>query len=157
MQIVSYLLGALYLLIVFVLGMYGFHNLMNTILYLNSRSTSTRRKRIHAITEYPKVTIQLPIFNEKYTIERLLKSVTSLDYPADCLQIQVLDDSTDNTATLTKQLVDEYKSKGVDIEWIHRTDRTGYKAGALSSGLQSATGELIAIFDADFVPPSDWL
>lgn len=157
MQVLSYFLGGLYLLIVFVLAMYGFHNLMNTALYLVSRSSSRRRKRIHTLTEYPKVTIQLPIFNEKYTIERLLKAVTSLDYPADCLQIQVLDDSTDNTATLTRQLVDEYKSKGVNIEWIHRIDRTGYKAGALSNGLQTATGELIAIFDADFVPLTDWL
>jgi cellulose synthase/poly-beta-1,6-N-acetylglucosamine synthase-like glycosyltransferase len=157
MQIVSFSLGALYLLIVFVLAMYGFNNLMNTFLYLNSKSASSKRKRNHTITEYPKVTIQLPIFNEKYTIERLLKSVTSLDYPADCLQIQVLDDSTDNTATLTKQLVDQYKSQGVNIEWIHRIDREGYKAGALSHAFYTATGELIAIFDADFVPQPDWL
>jgi cellulose synthase/poly-beta-1,6-N-acetylglucosamine synthase-like glycosyltransferase len=103
------------------------------------------------------VTIQLPIFNEKYTIERLLKAVTKLDYPSDRLQIQVLDDSTDNTANLTRQLVDEYKSRGINIEWVHRVDRRGYKAGALSNGLQNATGELIAIFDADFIPQPDWL
>jgi cellulose synthase/poly-beta-1,6-N-acetylglucosamine synthase-like glycosyltransferase len=157
MQVLSYLLGGLYLLIVFVLAMYGFHNLMNTVLYLVSKSPSRRRKRIHTLTEYPEVTVQLPIFNEKYTIERLLKAVTSLDYPGNRLQIQVLDDSTDNTATLTKQLVDKYKSQGVNIEWIHRIDRKGYKAGALSSGLTTATGELLAIFDADFVPPTDWL
>lgn len=157
MQVLSYFLGGLYLLIVFVLAMYGFHNLMNTTLYLISRTPSRRRKRVHTLTEYPQVTIQLPIFNEKYTIERLLKSVTGLDYPSDRLQIQVLDDSTDKTAVLTKQLVDEYRSKGVDIQWIHRIDRKGYKAGALSNGLQTATGELIAIFDADFVPSADWL
>ena len=157
MQILSYLLGALYLLIVFVLAMYGFHNLINTFLYLNSRANPLRRRKIPIISEYPKVTVQLPIFNEKYTIERLLGSVTGMDYPADRLQIQVLDDSTDNTASLTRQLVEEYQAQGIDIEWIHRTDRKGYKAGALAHGLQTATGELLAIFDADFVPKQDWL
>ena len=106
---------------------------------------------------WPTVTIQLPIFNEKYTVERLLKAVTKLDYPRKRLQIQVLDDSTDDTAKLVKDLVQKYKSRGFDIEWQHRTDRKGYKAGALSEGLSSATGQLIAIFDADFVPKPDWL
>jgi len=137
--------------------MYGFHNLINTLLYLNIRSTSAKKRRIPDIQEYPKVTVQLPIFNEKYTIERLLDSVTRLDYPAEQLQIQVLDDSTDDTALLTKRLVDRYRSQGVNIEWMHRTNRQGYKAGALSEGLDKATGELIAIFDADFVPKPDWL
>ena len=157
MQIISFLLGAIYLLIVFVLAMYGFHNLMNAILYLNAKSPALRKRQIPPLSEFPKVTVQLPIFNEKYTIERLLAAVTKLDYPGDRLQIQVLDDSTDNTATLTKQLVDQYKSRGVNIEWIHRVDRKGYKAGALANGLQTATGELLAIFDADFVPNPDWL
>src|SRR5512138_3270622 len=100
MQIVSYILGAVYLLIVFMLAMYGFHNLINTLLYLNIRSTSGRKRRIPEIREYPKVTVQLPIFNEKYTIERLLDSITKLDYPAEQFQIQVLDDSIDDTALL---------------------------------------------------------
>ncbi len=156
MQIISYLLGGLYLLIVVILSMYGFNNLINAILYLNSKTSSTRRK-IPVLNEFPKVTIQLPIFNEKYTIERLLASVTGLDYPADKLQIQVLDDSTDDTAILTKKLVDDYKEKGINIEWIHRLDRTGYKAGALANGFKTASGELIAIFDADFMPEPDWL
>ncbi len=157
MQIVSQLLGALYLLIVFLLGLYGLHNLVNAILYLSSKTRPLKRRKTPVLDEYPKVTIQLPIFNEKYTIERLLASVTRLDYPSDRLQIQVLDDSTDDTAILTRNLVDQYKFQGIDIEWIHRTDRTGYKAGALAHGLQTATGELIAIFDADFIPNPDWL
>jgi cellulose synthase/poly-beta-1,6-N-acetylglucosamine synthase-like glycosyltransferase len=107
--------------------------------------------------EWPPVTVQLPIFNEKYTVERLLQAVTRLDYPADRLQIQVLDDSTDDTVDLVSQLVENYRAHGVNIEWIHRIDRKGYKAGALENGLRTATGELIAIFDADFVPKSDWL
>ena len=157
MQIVSQSLGALYLLIVFLLGLYGLHNLVNAILYLSSKTRTPKRRKAPVLDEYPKVTIQLPIFNEKYTIERLLASVTRLDYPSDKLQIQVLDDSTDDTAILTRNLVDQYRSQGIDIEWIHRTDRTGYKAGALAHGLQTASGELIAIFDADFIPNHDWL
>ena len=157
MQIISYVLGGIYLLIVFMLAMYGLHNLMNALLYLYSKSTSSNRRRVATIREYPKVTVQLPIFNEKYTIERLLESVTKLDYPADCLQIQVLDDSTDSTANLTKKLVEHYREQGVNMEWVHRIDRTGYKAGALSNALQTASGELLAIFDADFIPQPDWL
>lgn len=157
MQILSLLLGAVYLLIVFILSMYGLHNLIHALLYLNSKIISPRKRLIPEIKEYPSVTVQLPIFNEKYTIERLLTSVTRLDYPADKLQIQVLDDSTDDTAVLTKKLVDEYRSQGINIDWIHRTDRTGYKAGALAYGFKDASGELIAIFDADFVPDPDWL
>jgi cellulose synthase/poly-beta-1,6-N-acetylglucosamine synthase-like glycosyltransferase len=139
--------------------MYGLHNLINAFLYLSAKSGSKSKniRRIPVLDKFPEVTIQLPIFNEKYTIERLLASVTHLDYPADKLQIQVLDDSTDDTALLTRKLVDEYKAQGINIEWIHRTDRTGYKAGALAYGLQWASGELLAIFDADFVPAADWL
>jgi cellulose synthase/poly-beta-1,6-N-acetylglucosamine synthase-like glycosyltransferase len=157
MEIISGLLGVLYLLIIFLLAVYGFHNLMNTILYLNTRTSTKKKRKIQPITRYPKVTIQLPIFNEKYTIERLLHAVTQLDYPAECLQIQVLDDSTDDTASLSKALVEESKTRGINIEWLHRTDRLGYKAGALAEGFNSASGELIAIFDADFVPKHDWL
>ncbi len=90
-------------------------------------------------------------------MERLLAAVVQLDYPPDRLQIQVLDNSTDDTAELVRGLVDKYKAQGANIEWIHRTDRAGYKAGALSEGLKAATGEFLAIFDADFVPPPDWL
>jgi cellulose synthase/poly-beta-1,6-N-acetylglucosamine synthase-like glycosyltransferase len=157
MQIFSQLLGAIYLLIVFILSMYGLYNLINAGLYLISKSGAKSKRKVPVLDKFPRVTVQLPIFNEKYTIERLLASVTRLDYPASRLQIQVLDDSTDDTAILTKNLVDEYRSQGIDIEWIHRTDRTGYKAGALAHGAQTASGELIAIFDADFVPAADWL
>ncbi len=157
MHIFSLLLGALYLLIVFILSMYGLHNLINAILYLVPKARKTTKRKPPVLDHFPKVTIQLPIYNEKYTIERLLTSVTRLDYPADKLQIQVLDDSTDDTAILTRNLVDDYKTQGINIEWIHRTDRTGYKAGALAHGFESASGELIAIFDADFVPAADWL
>jgi cellulose synthase/poly-beta-1,6-N-acetylglucosamine synthase-like glycosyltransferase len=138
------------------LALYGLHNLITTIMYLTMKPTK-RRSVTPTVQEWPRVTVQLPIFNEKYTVERLLRAVTRLNYPADRLQIQVLDDSTDDTRDLVARLVDGYRSRGVDIELIHRIDRKGYKAGALQHGLQTATGELIAIFDADFVPKPDWL
>jgi cellulose synthase/poly-beta-1,6-N-acetylglucosamine synthase-like glycosyltransferase len=100
----------------------------------------------------PKMTVQLPLYNEMYVAERLLDSITALDYPADKLEIQVLDDSTDETTGIVARRVAELKAKGFDITHIRRTNRQGYKAGALEHGLQQATGEFIAIFDADFVP-----
>ncbi len=102
---------------------------------------------------YPMVTIQLPIFNERYVAPRLIRAVCNLDYPKDKMQIQVLDDSTDDTKQICEELVEYYKARGFDIEHITRKDRKGYKAGALKEGLKSAKGEFIAIFDADFVPP----
>ena len=157
MQMLIGLIGVFYLFVVASLALYGFHNLFTTILYLRMKTSQKRRRTTHPLKEWPPVTIQLPIFNEKYTIRRLLHAVTRLDYPAHCLQIQVLDDSTDDTFDLVSRLVGEYKRRGVDIELIHRTNRQGYKAGALDHGLHTATGELIAIFDADFVPKRDWL
>lgn len=157
MQILTGLMGVFYLIVTGILSLYGFHNLITTIMYLRMKTPTRRRDEVEPPKEWPHVTVQLPIFNEKYTVERLLQAVTQLDYPSDRLQIQVLDDSTDDTFDLVRGLVEEYKHGGVDIEFIHRVDRKGYKAGALENGLQTATGELIAIFDADFVPKPDWL
>lgn len=103
------------------------------------------------------VTIQLPVYNEYYVVERLINSVCEIDYPKDKLEIQVLDDSTDETYELAKRLVEEKKKEGFDIKHIHRKKRTGYKAGALKEGLKTAKGDFIAIFDADFVPKKDFL
>lgn len=149
--------GFLYLLALLGLALYGLNSLVNTVLYLYLRTHTKQKKRVQNLKEWPDITIQLPTFNEKYTIERLLRSVTRLDYPAGCLQIQVLDDSTDDTSSLVSHLVEEYKSRGINIELIHRANRRGYKAGALNDALPRATGELIGIFDADFVPKPDWL
>jgi cellulose synthase/poly-beta-1,6-N-acetylglucosamine synthase-like glycosyltransferase len=151
------LMGVFYFIVTFALALYGFHNLITTIMYLTIQPTKKRKAEPPLPAEWPHVTVQLPIFNEKYTVERLLRAVTRLDYPADRLQIQVLDDSTDDTFDLLARLVEDYKARGVNIELIHRFDRKGYKAGALNHGLRTATGELIAIFDADFVPKPDWL
>ncbi|NQY12131.1 MAG: glycosyltransferase [Flavobacteriales bacterium] len=106
---------------------------------------------------YPMVTIQLPIFNEQYVVERLLKSVSEFNYPKDRFEIQVLDDSTDDTKELVADLVDQYKAKGFLIDHIHRGDREGYKAGALKEGLLISKGEFVAIFDADFTPQPNFI
>ena len=157
MRLLIGLLGVFYFVATTALALYGIHNLITTIMYLSLKPSKRRVATVQPLEGWPPVTIQLPIFNEKYTVERLLRAVTRLDYPADRLQIQVLDDSTDDTVELIAELVKKYKEKGVDIELIHRVDRRGYKAGALENGLRTATGDLIAIFDADFVPKPDWL
>jgi cellulose synthase/poly-beta-1,6-N-acetylglucosamine synthase-like glycosyltransferase len=151
------LMGVFYFIVTITLALYGFHNLITTLMYLTMKPSKKRKTAPQTLKEWPPVTIQLPIFNEKYTVERLLRAVTKLDYPADKLQIQVLDDSTDDTRDLLARLVEDYTSRGVDIELIHRVNRKGYKAGALQNGLKTASGDLIAIFDADFVPKPDWL
>ena len=105
----------------------------------------------------PKVTVQLPLFNEKYVTERLIDCVSKLDYPIEKLEIQVLDDSTDETVEITKAKVEEIRKTGIDIVYIHRADRSGYKAGALAEGTKIAKGDFIAIFDADFLPEKDFI
>jgi cellulose synthase/poly-beta-1,6-N-acetylglucosamine synthase-like glycosyltransferase len=107
--------------------------------------------------EIPYVTIQLPVYNEMYVMERLLDNIAKMDYPADKLEIQVLDDSTDETVETTRAHVEALAATGLDIKHITRTDRTGFKAGALKEGLVIAKGEFIAIFDSDFLPQTDWL
>lgn len=151
------ILGFFYVLIIIGLALFGLNSLVMGVLYLRTKAKIKSRLRSIPPRKYPPVTIQLPIYNERYTVERLLESVTKLNYPPKQLQIQVLDDSTDDTAKLVQSLVNQYKSQGVNIVYLHRTDRTGYKAGALGDALNTASGELIAIFDADFVPKHDWL
>lgn len=107
--------------------------------------------------EVPFVTIQLPVFNEMYVMDRLLENIALIDYPKDKLEIQVLDDSTDETVETTKLQIEKIQNTGLDIKHITRTDRSGFKAGALKEGLKIAKGEFIAIFDADFLPKPNWL
>ncbi|MDE0142259.1 MAG: glycosyltransferase family 2 protein [Caldilineaceae bacterium] len=111
----------------------------------------------HDIRDYPSVTVQLPVFNERHVVRRLIDAVAAFDWPADRLQIQILDDSTDDTSQIIASSIAFHRRNGIDITQYHRTDRKGYKAGALRDGLTHARGEFIAIFDADFVPPSDFL
>ena len=105
----------------------------------------------------PRVTVQLPIFNEQYVVERLLESICKLKYPREKLDIQVLDDSTDETVEVARGLVERYAALGNPISYHHRTNREGFKAGALAEGMKTAQGEFVAIFDADFTPPEDFL
>ncbi|MCI0484350.1 MAG: glycosyltransferase family 2 protein [candidate division NC10 bacterium] len=107
--------------------------------------------------DLPVVTVQLPIYNERYVVQRLIDAVARIEYPRERLEIQVLDDSTDETTAIAAELVEAHRRAGTDITLLHRTARTGYKAGALRDGLAGARGEFIAIFDADFVPTPDFL
>jgi len=137
------------------LSAYGVHRYVIIYLFLKNR----KRAVVPAghFEQLPKVTMQLPIFNEVYVVERLLKSVSEINYPRELLQIQVLDDSTDDTRELTASCVEKLQSRGFNVELIHRTDRTGFKAGALETGLASADGDFVCILDADFVPNPDLL
>lgn len=107
--------------------------------------------------EYPLVTVQLPIFNEYFVVERLIDNIMDLNYPKDKLEVQVLDDSTDDTVVLSRKKVEEYRNNGFNIKLLHREDRKGYKAGALKEAMSHANGDYIAIFDADFLPDRDFL
>jgi cellulose synthase/poly-beta-1,6-N-acetylglucosamine synthase-like glycosyltransferase len=139
-----------------ILSVYGIHRYETIRRYRKFRKnlpTSAPAEFEHL----PKVTIQLPLYNERYVVERLLEEVSKIDYPRELLQIQVLDDSTDETHPYTQRLCNEYAAAGVPIEYRHRTNRHGYKAGALQEGMETATGEFIAIFDADFLLPRDFI
>ena len=143
-----------YLLILLILFAYGANFAYLTWLALRNR---TRRPASKVPATWPAVTIQLPIYNELYVAERLISEVARMDYPADRLEIQVLDDSSDETTAIVSGLVARWRALGVDIEHVRRPDRVGFKAGALAFGLDHARGELIAIFDADFLPRPDFL
>ena len=144
-----------YFSILGVLCIYGLHRLHITRLF--KKHGRKAPEPAQKFDELPKVTVQLPLFNEVYVVERLIDAIAAFRYPADKLQIQVLDDSTDETVERAKARVAHYRDQGLDIHHIHRTDRTGYKAGALEAGLKTATGEFIAVFDADFMPDPDFL
>jgi len=145
-----------YFSILTILSVYGVHRYETIRRYRKHRKnllhTAPRR-----FAQLPPVTVQLPLYNERYVVERLLEEIVKLDYPKELLQIQVLDDSTDETHAFTQRLCNEYVAAGFPVEYRHRTNRHGFKAGALQEGLETATGELIAIFDADFIPPRDFL
>jgi cellulose synthase/poly-beta-1,6-N-acetylglucosamine synthase-like glycosyltransferase len=136
------------------LTIYGVNYLIMVWLYWRTRR---EKNPLPALNETPRVTVQLPIFNELYVIERLIDATAALDWQHERLQIQVLDDSDDETTALAQARVDYYKRRGMDIALIRRPNRAGFKAGALAAGLSRASGDFIAIFDADFVPPRDFL
>ncbi|MEA3337659.1 MAG: cellulose synthase family protein [Chloroflexota bacterium] len=143
--------------IAILLAVYGANTLFLTLTYAYARQQRGQEPELCRPENWPVVTVQLPIFNELHVVERLISSVAALDYPRDRLQIQILDDSIDETTALAAACVDKYRLQGLDIQLLHRSERPGFKAGALDDALNHVKGELIAIFDADFVPSPDFL
>jgi len=155
MSVVEFGILGLYFLTLVILAIMGCHRYVMVWLYLKHKDRKAEPRPLPAVL--PRVTVQLPIFNEMYVVDRLLASVAGLRYPKDRLEIQVLDDSTDETTAIASRAVERYRAQGFDIHYLHRSDRTGFKAGALDAGLAKATGEFVLIFDADFVAPADML
>jgi cellulose synthase/poly-beta-1,6-N-acetylglucosamine synthase-like glycosyltransferase len=153
----DWLILLLYFSILGVLAVYGAYRVKQVIDFWRYRNFVPKPKGRFSEAELPHITVQLPLFNEMYVVERLVKAVTEIDYPREKLEIQILDDSTDETVKIAEATVAIYAAQGFDIHYLHRLDRTGFKAGALEQGLKVAKGELLAIFDADFVPKPDCL
>ncbi|HEV2835748.1 MAG TPA: glycosyltransferase [Pyrinomonadaceae bacterium] len=146
-----------YFAILTTLAVYGAYRIKQVIDFWRYRRFVPQPNARFAEADLPRITVQLPLFNELYVVDRLLKAVTAIDYPREKLEIQVLDDSTDETSNVAEAVVAKYAAQGFDIHYIHRSDRTGFKAGALENGNKYAKGDLFAIFDADFVPKPDCL
>ncbi len=159
MLVLSYIILFFYSVSIILIFFYGLSQLNLLANYLKS---SKKVQKIDVFdfnipNEIPKVTIQLPIYNEKYVVERLLRTICNLEYPKNKLDIQVLDDSTDDSVINTLKIINELAATGLNIKQITRSNRIGFKAGALKEGLLTAEGEFIVIFDADFVPQKEWL
>jgi cellulose synthase/poly-beta-1,6-N-acetylglucosamine synthase-like glycosyltransferase len=156
---ISYLIIGIYSIALLLIFFYSLSQLNLLLNYLGQRRKQKEAPKFNLMDprEIPYVTIQLPIYNEKYVVERLLDNIALLEYPKSKLEIQVLDDSTDDSVDQTASIIAELQKTGLDIQHIRRENREGFKAGALKEGLKIAKGEFIAIFDADFLPDSDWL
>jgi cellulose synthase/poly-beta-1,6-N-acetylglucosamine synthase-like glycosyltransferase len=146
---------ASYFFVLIILAVYGWHRYYLVYLYLRNRGKEPLPGS--TLSPQPVVTIQLPLYNEMYVADRLIAAVCAIKYPRELLEIQVLDDSIDETRGIAEGAVRRFAAEGIDIKYLHRTDRTGYKAGALEAGLKQARGEFVGIFDADFIPSSDFL
>jgi cellulose synthase/poly-beta-1,6-N-acetylglucosamine synthase-like glycosyltransferase len=156
MEISGFVVGT-YLVVLLVLAFYGFHR--SSLVWLYYRNRDKKPRPLGRFSELPAVTVQLPLFNEMYVVERLLDAVAGIRYPRDRFQVQVLDDSTDETQEICKRKIADLRARmpELDIEYVHRVDRSGFKAGALQNGLRTAKGEFVLIFDADFLPLPDIL
>ncbi len=153
------MLCVLYFAVLLALSAYGIHRLHLVLLCMKHRRTIDQAKLVPHVSDenLPPVTIQLPLFNESTVAARLLEAAASIDYPREKLELQVLDDSTDETQALVRAHVDRLRERGIDAVYLHRTNRVGYKAGALAEGLDVAKGELIGVFDADFIPEPQFI
>jgi cellulose synthase/poly-beta-1,6-N-acetylglucosamine synthase-like glycosyltransferase len=145
----------LYFLTLVILAVFGTHRYIMVYLYYKHKDAKT--EPLPPPEVLPRVTVQLPLYNEVYVVDRLLESVTRISYPKELLEIQILDDSTDETTALVQAAIERYRAEGFDISCLHREDRHGYKAGALDAGLKTAKGDFVLIFDADFIAPADIL
>jgi cellulose synthase/poly-beta-1,6-N-acetylglucosamine synthase-like glycosyltransferase len=157
MSPLSIVLLCLYIVIVVAVSAYGLHRYYVVLTFLRVRQ---RTRNVHPTARFadlPHVTVQLPMYNEANVAERIIEAACAIDWPRDRLQIQVLDDSTDHSAEIARACCDRMRDAGHDVQYLHRTHRTGYKAGALEEGMAEATGEFLAVFDADFVPHPDIL
>src|SRR5215211_6544288 len=143
MTAVETLILAAYFFVLLILAVYGWHRYYLVYVYMKHKHEQPKPKA--AFEQLPVVTIQLPLYNEMYVVDRLLDAVCQIEYPRELLEIQVLDDSTDETRGVAEQAVRRNAARGVDITYIHRTDRSGYKAGALDAALKVAKGEFVAI------------
>ena len=165
MNFFQYFLLILYLSALMALFTYGMNCWFLMLMYrLNYPQAAQKHQQVKDSfyqnvppREWPHVTIQLPIYNERYVVERLIESVCRIDYPKNLLEVQVLDDSNDDTVQIARAMVAKMKAAGVDIAYVNRADRRGFKAGALKEGLKTAKGSLLAVFDADFIPNPDFL
>src|SRR5262245_61579412 len=155
LTIFDFLILIPYLTILTILAVYGIHRYHLVYLYLKNKHRIAEPKS--RFTTLPKVTVQLPIYNEMYVVERLVEAACRIRYPRELLEIQVLDDSTDGTKEIAAECVEKHRALGFNIHHIHRTNRSGFKAGALEHGLGLASGDFIAIFDADFIPAENFL
>ncbi len=155
MENLNELVVVLYFVVLSILAVFGAHRYFMVYLYYKNKKAVPKPERLFA--ELPRVTIQLPMYNEMYVAERLIDAVVKMDYPRELLEIQVLDDSTDETVAIASRRVEYHRKQGVDISCLHRQNRRGFKAGALEEGMKVAKGEFIAVFDADFVPHKNFL
>ena len=159
MIVVAYIIIAIYTIALVLIFMYAIAQLNLLFNYLKAQNKEDIAEQFDFSNsdEIPFVTIQLPVYNELYVMERLLTNIVKLKYPKEKLEIQVLDDSTDESVIFTSKQIEELQQSGINIKHIQRTNRKGFKAGALKEGLKTAKGQFIAIFDADFLPKENWL
>jgi cellulose synthase/poly-beta-1,6-N-acetylglucosamine synthase-like glycosyltransferase len=155
MENLNELIVVLYFVVLSILAVFGLHRYVMVYLYYKNKKAAPKPEK--QFETLPRVTIQLPMYNEMYVAERLIDAVVKMDYPRELLEIQVLDDSTDETVAIASRRVEHHRQQGIDISYLHRRNRKGFKAGALEEGMKVAKGEFIAVFDADFVPHKNFL
>ncbi len=155
MDWIKQVLVGFYFIVLGALALYGLHRYF--LLYLYYRHRNRKALPSGRLETLPVVTVQLPLYNEQYVARRIINAAAALDYPRELLEVQVLDDSIDETRAIAREEAEKLSKEGVDVKYLHREDRRGFKAGALAEGLAAARGELIAVFDADFIPRPDFL